>query len=104
MSRLVRLGRISELSKFKMKGFHVENQSILLVNLDGKFYAFEDKCPHMGYPLSMGSLDGETLRCGFHYAKFNILDGRPLSPPADKPLKKYNVVLRYDEVFVELQE
>jgi len=104
MSRLIRLGRVSELSKFKMKSFRVNNENILLISLDGEFYAFEDKCPHMGYPLSMGSLNGEILKCGFHYAKFNVIDGKPLSPSANKPLKKYRVILKENEVFIELRE
>ena len=104
MSKLIRLGRVSELSKFKMKSFRVNNENILLISLDGEFYAFEDKCPHMGYPLSMGSLNGEILECGFHYAKFNVSDGKPISPPANKPLKKYRVILKENEVFIELRE
>jgi len=104
MNKLVELGGISELSKFKMKSFHINNKSVLLINLDGDFYAFKDKCPHMEHPLSMDSLSGKMLRCGFHYAKFNIVNERPLSPPADKSLKKYRVTLKENEVFIELRE
>ena len=53
---------------------------------------------------ALGSIDGRILTCGFHYAKFDITDGRPLSPPADKPLRKFRVILREDEIFVDLEE
>jgi phenylpropionate dioxygenase-like ring-hydroxylating dioxygenase large terminal subunit len=33
--------------------------------------ALEDRCPHRAAPLSQGSVDGETLRCGYHNYGFN---------------------------------
>jgi nitrite reductase/ring-hydroxylating ferredoxin subunit len=40
---------------FKKKGYE-----ILVANIDGKFYALENQCPHMGYPLYFGSLHGKV--------------------------------------------
>lgn len=32
----------------------------------GQVYALEDRCAHRQVPLSMGAVEGETLRCGYH--------------------------------------
>jgi len=37
----------------------------------GKAVAFADRCPHRGYPLSLGTVVGETLVCGYHGFTFN---------------------------------
>jgi len=104
MDRLIKLCKTSELPEGHMKTFNVNGMKVLLINLKGVFYAFEDRCTHMGYPLSLGSLSGKTITCGFHYAKFDVTDGKPLSPPASKPLKVYKTVLKNDEVFVYVNE
>jgi 3-phenylpropionate/trans-cinnamate dioxygenase ferredoxin subunit len=75
---------------------------ILLVNADGKFYAVENQCPHMGYPLYLGSLEGEVLTCGFHYARFNVATGKSLGAVTHKPLKTYKVRIQNSSILVEV--
>jgi phenylpropionate dioxygenase-like ring-hydroxylating dioxygenase large terminal subunit len=38
----------------------------VLVRLPSGLAAFEDRCPHRLAPLSLGRVDGDTLRCGYH--------------------------------------
>lgn len=37
----------------------------------GNLIAIEDRCPHRFAPLSLGRIEGENLRCGYHGAEFN---------------------------------
>jgi phenylpropionate dioxygenase-like ring-hydroxylating dioxygenase large terminal subunit len=37
----------------------------------GRVVAFADQCPHRGYPLSLGSVVGEELVCGYHGFTFD---------------------------------
>jgi 3-phenylpropionate/trans-cinnamate dioxygenase ferredoxin subunit len=85
-----------------MRVFKVEDREILVVNVEGKFYAVSNKCPHMNYPLYLGSLNGKTITCGFHYAKFDIATGKALSPPAHEPLKTFKIKIEDSTVLVEL--
>jgi vanillate O-demethylase monooxygenase subunit len=39
---------------------------VLYRRLDSAPVALEDRCAHRSAPLSMGALDGDTLRCGYH--------------------------------------
>lgn len=45
---------------------------VAVFNVEGKFYAIKDFCPHMGDPLSRGSLDGTTITCPSHAWKFDL--------------------------------
>lgn len=40
----------------------------------GNFYAVDNRCPHMGFPLNQGSVQNGILTCHWHHARF-ALDG-----------------------------
>ena len=52
-------------------------KQIALFNVDGSVYAIDNRCPHEGYPLAEGQVDGGcTLTCNWHNWKFRLTDGR----------------------------
>jgi len=55
----------------------------------------------MGFSLFLGNLTGKKLRCGFHYAEFDVTTGKPLNKVTEKPLKKIAVKVVNSEIFVE---
>lgn len=77
-------------------------EKVLVANVQGRFYAVEDRCTHMGYPLYLGNIDGRVLTCGFHSARFDVTTGEVLSPPAREPLKTYKMVVEDSDVLLEL--
>ncbi|WP_291931805.1 aromatic ring-hydroxylating dioxygenase subunit alpha [Limnohabitans sp.] len=38
---------------------------------DGRVVALEDRCPHRSMPLSAGTLEQDTIVCGYHGLRFN---------------------------------
>lgn len=38
---------------------------------DGKVVAFDDRCIHRSYPLSLGKLENDTIICGYHGFRYN---------------------------------
>src|SRR3990167_501321 len=44
---------------------------VLFRQLDGRAVALEDRCAHRSFPLSRGTLDGDTLVCGYHGARYD---------------------------------
>ncbi len=42
----------------------------VVLRIDGRLVAFADRCPHRLAPLSIGTADGQTLRCGYHGWEF----------------------------------
>lgn len=67
--------------------------AILVVNLDGQFYALEDRCSHDEYELSAGPVDSATgqIECLLHGARFDLRNGEALCPPAYTPVVKFPV-------------
>ena len=102
MGEYVKMAEAHEIPKNKMKVFKVEDHEILVVNVEGELYAFENRCPHMGYPLYFGRLEGKVLTCGFHHAKFDVTTGKSLGSVTDKPLKKFKIKIQNSLVQVEL--
>jgi len=85
-----------------MRVFKVKDHEILVANVEGEFYAFENRCPHMGYPLYFGRLKGKVLTCGFHYAKFDVTTGKSFRSVTAKPLKKFKIKIQNSLVLAEL--
>jgi phenylpropionate dioxygenase-like ring-hydroxylating dioxygenase large terminal subunit len=54
---------------------------MLYRRLDGAAVALEDRCAHRSFPLSRGSLDGDTVVCGYHGARYDG-EGRCLQVPS----------------------
>src|SRR3546814_11269931 len=66
---------------------------IIVFNVDGDFYALENRCSHEDFELSAGDFDGgdATIECTLHGAKFDVRDGRALCAPAYAPVAKFPV-------------
>jgi nitrite reductase/ring-hydroxylating ferredoxin subunit len=58
----MKLASTTQLQPNQMKGVNANGTPILLVNLDGTFYAIGNKCTHRGCALSKGTLNGDTLK------------------------------------------
>ena len=62
---------------------------VVLANVDGDFYALEDRCSHQDYPLASGELDGNEIECPFHGARFDVRTGRATQLPAIRPVRVF---------------
>jgi nitrite reductase/ring-hydroxylating ferredoxin subunit len=82
----VEVAKTQEIPPDKMKHFEVNGKEILLANVAGEFYAVSDRCPHANARLSMGKLEGTTLICPLHFARFDISTGELQSGPAEMQL------------------
>jgi nitrite reductase/ring-hydroxylating ferredoxin subunit len=65
----------------KMVHLEVEGKEILIANVDGKFYAIDDRCGHMNARLSMGTLVNTVVTCPQHSARFDVTTGKLISGP-----------------------
>jgi 3-phenylpropionate/trans-cinnamate dioxygenase ferredoxin subunit len=77
----VQIATIDQLPLGTMKDYTVNSKEILLTNYDGKYYAMDLKCTHMGGDLSKGKLEGKIVICPRHGAKFDITTGECVSGP-----------------------
>jgi 3-phenylpropionate/trans-cinnamate dioxygenase ferredoxin subunit len=74
---------------------------VVLANVDGTVYAVRDRCSHEDFPLSDGDLEGTTLVCPFHGARFDVTSGAARGLPAVRPVKSYPVEIREDGIYIQ---
>jgi nitrite reductase/ring-hydroxylating ferredoxin subunit len=74
----VEVAKVNEIPPGKMKHVELNGKEIMIANLDGKFYALNDRCGHMNALLSMGNVKDNTVTCPFHGARFDVTSGRKL--------------------------
>jgi|SRR5207248_10310249 3-phenylpropionate/trans-cinnamate dioxygenase ferredoxin subunit len=83
-------------------GFDYNNKKILIAKAQDKSYATDGICTHEYADLSNGFLNEEqkTVTCPLHLSVFKLEDGVPENPPAEIPLKTYNVKIENKGVYV----
>ena len=100
-TRIVDLCALDEVGPGSMKSFDVDGDLVLVANVDGRIYATAGVCTHQYTDLSQGFLIGDTIMCALHQARFSLLDGEVLDPPAELPLAVYPVRVEAGRVLVE---
>ena len=91
MSAWVRVCATSELLPGESKVAWDGDTPILVVNLDGDFYAVLDQCTHEDFELSAGPIDGDQVECTLHGARFDLRTGEALCAPAYTAVPKFPV-------------
>ena len=70
-SDFVRAGSLEELKAKGRLVVHGRHRPILLVHENGRVFALDNRCPHMGFPLDRGSIEDGILTCHWHHARFD---------------------------------
>jgi nitrite reductase/ring-hydroxylating ferredoxin subunit len=71
----IRAAHVAELEQRPFKVVTLEDRHILLLRADGQIRALDSRCPHMGYPLSQGTIKDGVLRCHWHHWRFDLASG-----------------------------
>ena len=79
---------------------HVGDEEILLIQSGTEVFAIAAQCSHYHGPLSEGLLVGDSIRCPWHHACFDLRSGEAVRAPAISPLDCWRVEQRGDHVFV----
>ncbi|GAA3822986.1 non-heme iron oxygenase ferredoxin subunit [Cellulomonas soli] len=69
---------------------------------DGELHAISDICSHGAVSLSDGEVEGCTVECWLHGSRFDLRTGKPLSPPAVRPVPVYPVTVDGERVLVDV--
>ncbi len=75
-AKVIEIGKTNELGDGGMKLVKAEGLEILLARVGERFYATQNRCPHMGGNLSQGTLKGTVVTCPRHHSQFDVTDGR----------------------------
>jgi 3-phenylpropionate/trans-cinnamate dioxygenase ferredoxin component len=92
---LVDVAPVDELPPGAVKIVRAGQVAVGVYNLDGEYYAIEDRCSHDDGPLAEGDFDAEdaVVVCPRHGSRFDIRTGRPLTLPAYVPVETFTVVV-----------
>ena len=77
MANWVPVGSVDDCPPGEFRAHAVGSEGIVLCNIDGDFYALEDRCTHENFPLSDGELDGDFGKSALGYWKANSVDPFP---------------------------
>ncbi len=96
---------LSDLAEGAMLLGQADGEAVLLARSGGEIFAIGATCTHYSGPLAEGLLVGDTVRCPWHHACFNLRTGEALRAPAFNPVPCWRVEQRDGKIFVrEKQE
>jgi 3-phenylpropionate/trans-cinnamate dioxygenase ferredoxin subunit len=103
------VGTTDEIGPGQRKIVEIDGRSIGIFNVDGRYYALRNTCPHAGARLCEGTLsglvtsdgpgeytyerEGEILRCPWHGWEFDVTTGRSWFDPARTRVRAYETTV-----------
>jgi nitrite reductase/ring-hydroxylating ferredoxin subunit len=94
-----RAASLNDLKTEKMLVVLGADRPVLLCWSEGRPFALDNRCPHMGFPLSKGSLESGVLTCHWHHAQFDLHSGCTFDLFADD-VPAFDVQVEGDGVWV----
>ncbi|MDO8600954.1 MAG: Rieske (2Fe-2S) protein [bacterium] len=97
--------RSSKVRPGKVKGFTILNRKIALYrDSNGRIYALDARCSHMGADLSLGKVVGCCLQCPLHKWEYDS-EGRVASAPYEREIpqrrvRAYPTAEKYGHVWI----
>jgi 3-phenylpropionate/trans-cinnamate dioxygenase ferredoxin subunit len=103
--RVERLCGKDDLESGTARRFEVGKHRICLVRVGDDYYAIGDRCSHADFSLAEGEVYPEErqIECWKHGSTFSLIDGKPQSLPATKPVPTYDVRVEGDDVMVVIR-
>jgi nitrite reductase/ring-hydroxylating ferredoxin subunit len=95
--------RVASLDEVRARGCvvaSVDGHGVAVFWHEGQAWAVDNRCPHMGFPLSRGTVRDGLLTCHWHHARFDLASGGTLDPFAGD-VRAYPTVVQDGEVFVD---
>ena len=92
-NKSVPVGTLEELEQKGYLSVTAQGHDIVVFYHEGEVHALDNRCPHMGFPLSRGSTKDGILTCDWHHARFDIKSGGCFDLWADDvPVFAVNVI------------
>jgi nitrite reductase/ring-hydroxylating ferredoxin subunit len=75
-NNFTKVANLKDFQEGSLMNVEVKGKSIVLAMVNGQIYGMNSVCSHQGGPLEQGTLDGYNLKCPWHYAVFDIRNGK----------------------------
>lgn len=104
MSQWFQVAELEDIPVGQTKAVQAGDESVVICNVDGQYYALLDQCSHQELPLSEGGrLHGKEITCPWHGARFDVTTGTALQMPAVSPVVTFPVKVEGNAIFVEVE-
>lgn len=97
----LRAARRDEIPAGTIREIRLEERTIALANVDGRFYAIDNVCLHRAGPLGKGKLAGSVVTCPWHGWTYEVSTGRVTFNP-EMTVRTYAVEERDDDIWVDV--
>ena len=97
---LIHLGSLTALEADQPRVVAAGGHTVVVYVAEGRVYALDNRCPHMGFPLSRGTVRDGILTCHWHHARFDLAGGSTFDPFADD-VASFRVELWDGEVWLD---
>jgi nitrite reductase/ring-hydroxylating ferredoxin subunit len=101
MGKWVRALEVADLRPGQGKTVERSGVAFAVFNVEGRFHAIGNGCPHRGGPLGEGELSGTAVACPWHEWRIDVTTGATLRNP-EVGVPTYRVEIRGTEVYVEI--
>jgi chlorite dismutase/nitrite reductase/ring-hydroxylating ferredoxin subunit len=100
--RFVPVARVGDVPVGAARRVYSGDAAVALFNVDGRYFAVSDRCPHGRASLSEGCVDGDAcvLTCPWHRGEFDLRSGEPLGGPPRAPIRTYEVRVHGDQILI----
>ncbi len=92
------IGSVEEIKAGGRLFVEIDEQTIVVLNIAGKYYAIADVCSHDDGPVGEGNLEGFEIICPRHGARFDVRTGKVLALPAFVDIPAYPVRVVGDQI------
>ena len=81
----------------------INGVELVLTNVKGRLYCFENRCTHEEVKLSLGCIENEKIKCALHGYSFNLATGWSSEEDLNR-LKTYQVKREKAGVYIKIED
>ena len=94
--------KVADLGEGSMSSVDLKGTHILVAKIGGEVSAVSGVCTHEETDLGLGFVIEDRVVCPLHLSQFDLRTGLVMNPPAEVPLKRFNVKIEGDTILVEV--
>jgi 3-phenylpropionate/trans-cinnamate dioxygenase ferredoxin subunit len=102
LGEFVRAMKVSDLAEGSISTVDLDGNHVLLSKIGGEVSAVSGTCTHEETDLGIGFVLEDRVICPLHLSQFDLRTGQVMNPPATEPLRRFNVKIQDEAIFVEV--
>ena len=97
---MIKVCNMNDLPEKSAKVVMVHDTPIAVFNVEGKIFAWDNRCPHRGASLGDGYITDKTVQCKFHLWEFDVETACAAANPKIK-IKSFSVEIKDGNILID---